>query len=263
MGASKEELLAAIAAAGTQGRVDYEQAQAANSQAQAEAIRMALSNGVAQSAGGGAQQELARIIGQPYQVSNDRLAANAQAQETWFNHSKWNSGVFQGNLDKLREALIAQTLAEQAAGGSGGGSGGGGGGKDPKEVDWYDNLKSIFGTQELGFKGIAAEAKNLGLNSSNESGLPRYLQTRQYAMDEYGVPEGVAASEYGPSKYAFTGDPKKPGVMESAATVRTKNHLKAFKKAVKQIGRQTPGNQAYWNRQAIQTAKKRVKRKRK
>lgn len=255
----KAQLLAAIAAAGTQGRVDYEQAQAANSAAQHDALRAALSQSIAMGAPQGANDEISRIIGQPYQVSNERLAANAQAQETWMNHAKWNSGVFQGNVERLRDALIAQTLAEQAAGGgSGGGGGGGGGGSDPG--DWYENLKDSFGTAALGFDAIGAEAKALGLHKWSNTGMSPHAATAKFAEENYGVPAGVAASKYTQPKddVKFEAEAK-----SRVASVKNKKSLKKFTKGLRATAKSIPGNQKYITSKFKAQAKSQVQAKRK
>ena len=250
---TKEELLAAIAAAGTQGKVDYEAAQVANRNAQAAAIQAALA-GVAANSNPGAQQQLSQIVSQPYQVSNEHLAANEAAQQTWMNESKWNTGVFQGNIERLRDALIAQTLAEQAAsggGGGGGGSGGGGGGSDT--IDWYSNLKDAFGTADIGKQAIAAEADQLGLTKYKNSGLSPHEATQQYAVDKYGVPPGVAAAWYKQSKDDVAIQNAATNLARKAG--RGKLPMRQLKSKLRANNRANPGDQTYIRKQAVEMAR--------
>ena len=151
----KEQLLAAIAAAGTQGKVDYEQAKAAQAAQQAQAIQAALA-GAAATTTPEMQAKMSGIISQPYQAGSAYLDANSAAQQNWMNHAQWNTGVFQGNLERLRDALVAQAYAQAAADAAGGG---GGSGRKPKEPPtWAESLVDQFGTQKQGFEAIRQEA---------------------------------------------------------------------------------------------------------
>lgn len=258
MAVDKEAMLAAIAQAGTAGKQAYEQAQAAMAAQQAEAIRMALASGVAQNSNMGAQAEIQRIVSQPYQTRAAQLTSNEAAMTDWFNRTGVNARQWGDVMAGLTEAVAARAAAE--GGGGGGGSGGGGGGGEDT-FDWYENLKDTFGTADLGWDAIAGEAKSLGLNSIQNPDQPRYLQTRDYATNAYGVPPEIAAGKFLPSEFAFSGDDEAPGVMESATTVGNRRQFKQFKKDVKRVGRSTPGNQSYWVRQSINTAKGKIKPK--
>lgn len=258
MALGKEELLASIAAAGSAGRAAYDQANQAIAAQQQEAVRMALASSVAGNAPMGAQDEIQRIVSQPYQTRTAQITSNRASMDDWYNRQSAMQGTYLDTALRLAELQAAGALGGGSGGGGGGGGSGGGGGGD---VDWDKNLAALFGTREAGFDAIANEAKALGLNSVENPDLPRYLQTRQYATSAYGVPEAVAESEFLPSKYAYSGDKDHPGVMESALTVGNRKQFKQFKRDAKTLDRNTKGNQSYWTRQAIQTAKRRVKKK--
>lgn len=253
MAVDKEGLLAALAQAGTQGAADYKTAQDQIASQQADAIRMALANGVASSAPAGAQAELSNIVSQPYEASQRHLTENAAASQDWFNRSRWDTGVFQSGIDGLREALIARAQAE-AAGGGGGGSGGGGsgGGGSGDAGDWYSGLKDAFGTADLGWAGIKGETQN----DWHQSGVPDYEAARQHAINDYGVPAGIAATKFAPSKDETA---LARALGDSAKTVKNRHQLKRFVKDARALGTQSKAtNRGYYQNQAIQQARQQV-----
>lgn len=259
MAVDKEALLAAVAQAGNQGRIDYEQAQAANQAAQQEAIRQALANSVASQAPAGAQAEIAQIISRPYEASQTRLNEQHFASQDWYNRTRTNADQFLTAQQGLAEALTARALAEAQARGSGGGGSGGGDGGSDAVIDWYDNLKDVFGTADIAKGAIAAEAQNLGLHKWSVSGKAPFEVDREYAMDEYGVPAGVAGTWFTQPKDEAKFQSAIPGVI---AGIKNK---KGAKKAIRQARSQAkalPGNQHYLVSMVRQQAKAKVQRRR-
>jgi hypothetical protein len=213
MAVDKAAMLAALAQQGSAGLKAYQDAQASIAAQKQEALRLALSSGIAGSANQGAQDQLARTVGQGYDSRAAQLTSNQATSQDWFARQQASAGVWADTMSGLQEAVLARALADAAGGGgSGGGSGGGGGGGKEKEFDWEKNLSEKFGTTDRGLDGIYAEAKGLGLNSDNPEmrGMPRYLQTRGYAENEYGIPADVTALEFGPSEFQSLAETAKP-----------------------------------------------------
>lgn len=210
MALGKEELLAAIAAAGSAGRAAYDQAQAQIAQQQKQAVAQALASGVAGNAPAGAQEQLAGIISQPYQNRTAQITSNRATMDDWYNRQSAMQGTYLDTALRLAELQAAGLGGGSGGGGGGGGGRGGGGDDDP--FDWEGALSDKWGTTERGFDGIWNEAKALGLNSVQNPDLPRYQQTRAYATSAYGVPEGVAEIEFGPTKFQSAAETLAPNL---------------------------------------------------
>lgn len=206
MAVDKESLLAAVAQAGSAGKQAYEQAQQALAAQQADAVRMALSNGISRDANAGAQAELQRIVAQPYQTRAAQLTSNEAASNDWFNRMGVNARQWGDVMSGLTEAVAARAAAQAAGGG-----GGGGGGSD-KPFDWYKNFQDTFGTAALGFDALPGEASAAGATDWHQTGVAPWQGVRNYAMNQYGMPESIANSKWGPSAFQQAADQKLSGV---------------------------------------------------
>lgn len=199
----KAALLDAIAKSGSAGRAAYEQAQQALAGQQAEAVRMALASGVAGQAPSGAQAEIERIVSQPYQSRTAQLQQNQASMEDWYNRLSASRGSWADQQKALQDFALQQALAEATGGG------GGGGGRTPQEPSWYENVKDVFGTGELAKPGIEGEAIAAGAADWRKTGMSPAAGIRQFAINEYGVPEGIGSSWY----------PESPFVTETASFI--------------------------------------------
>jgi hypothetical protein len=256
MALGKEELLAAIAAAGTAGRTAYDQANQAIAAQQQEAVRAALASGVAGQAPAGAQAEISRIVSQPYQQRSAQITQNRATMDDWYARQSAMQGTF---LDQSLALAEAQAAAALAGGGGGGSGGGGGGGGDDAPFDWYENLKDTFGTADLGFGGIQSEAEALGLTQYKNSGMAPYEATQQYAMSEYGVPQGVAMSKYKQSEDDMAIQGAAGGLVGGYSA--GKYGMKELKSRLRKNNRANPGDQTYIRKAAVAQAKASPRRK--
>ena len=180
----KAGLLAAVAAAGTKGAEDYKAAQAQLAAQQADAVRMALANGVASNAPQGALDEVSRIISQPYQNRQAQLTSNAAGSADFFGKLGASADTFMTQANALIPAIQEQyRLSQQGSGGGGGGS----------EKDVWDALRSDFGTL-----GQAKEYFGSQTASNERGALPGWYGAQQAALG-YGLePAQVQALGIGP-----------------------------------------------------------------
>jgi len=191
MAVDKAAMLAAIAQAGSQGKADYETAQAQMAAQQQSAIQAALANGLARNAPAGAQAELANIVGGGYRGRQAQLTSNQATSQDWFNRTGANAGLWGDVLNPLMDAVTARAQIE-AAGGGGSGGGGGGSGKGDEPLDWYSNLKDLYGTSDNAKTAIAGIA-----NDWHTSGVSNREASRRYAQS-LGIPAELL-NEYGGS----------------------------------------------------------------
>lgn len=206
----KQELLDAIARSGSAGKAAYEQAQQSLGAQQAEAVRMALSSGIAGQAPAGAQAELQRIISEPYQSRTAQLTQNQAAMQDWYNRLGAARGAWADQQNALQQYALEQALA-QASGGGGGG--GGGGGASSTQDSWYKDLLKQFGTAEIAKSAIPSEAEAAGLTQDWRSGGMSPIEAiRKYASETYGVPAGTVEKWFPESDFST-------GVSQTLASV--------------------------------------------
>lgn len=233
----KQELLDAIARSGSAGKAAYEQAQQGLAAQQAEAVRMALSSGVAGQAPAGAQAELQRIISEPYQTRTAQLTQNQAAMQDWYNRLGAARGAWADQQNALQQYALEQALA-QATGGGGGGGGGGGTTKTPKEKTWEDLLNEQFGSTTLAEKALPVEAQAAGYTDWKTMGMSPTAGIRQYASETYGVPAATSAALFPESEFskAWSGFTT-PGAFKN---ISKKQAAEQIRRVVKQAP-QNPG----------------------
>lgn len=216
---TKEELLAAIAAAGSAGRQAYERAQQRLQEMQAEAVRQALASTIMAGAPAGAGEQIASTVSAPYQRRAAQLTQDQAASEDWFNRLSASRAPYMDALEHLGQIAFERALAEALVRRTGGG------GSADEPPTWEDVLSDQFGTVERGFDVIGLQARKEKL-----PGEPRYMAAKRIATGRYGVPSEVAAVEFPPSPFQLKAETYKPT-------------LRNFKRLVLKA-RETPGSQA-------------------
>ena len=186
----KQALLDALAQSGSAGKAAYEQAQAELARQQQAAIQGALASGVAGNAPSGAQSQLQQIISQPYQSRMAQLTQNQASQQDWYNRLGAATGAWADQQQALQQAALASALAKATGGGGGGGGGGAG---DGSTFDWYQNLKDMYGTGEIGKSTVINEAMTSGNADWRTTGVSPTQARRDYLSYVYGIPQDVAA----------------------------------------------------------------------
>lgn len=174
--ASKDELLAAIAAAGTRGQQAYEAAQASIEQQKAAAIQQALSSSIAGNAPESARAQLSQTISAPYQQRQAALTSNAAASQDFYGRLGASAGVFTDQVNALGPALTQQyeqNLALKMAGSSA---------KEPKEPTQFEMRSAI----------------EKFARTQDPGGKPWWVKAREIAQQQ-GVPSKDAESWFGPS----------------------------------------------------------------
>lgn len=243
----KAALLGAIAAGGTRAKEAYESSLAQLRTSNQDAIRMALSNSIAQSVPTEGQSQLSQTISQPYQNQSANLMAQQGMSGDYFSKMGASAGTYMDQASALVPALEKRYELELAnkiamAGSGGGGSGGGGGGGD--EVDPFLALTKSLGGKE---------------NTKDYfSGLGDKYQARAFAI-EAGVPEGIANSWFTPySSGAEEYESEMPGAISYG--LANKQNIKQFRKNAMIRARELPGNQIQSRKKAVQ-AYKRIKKR--
>lgn len=92
MALGREELLAAIAAAGSAGRTAYDQANAEIARQQQQAVQQAMS--AAAFAPAEAQAQVGQIAGAPYQARSAQITSNRATMDDWYNRQSAMQGTF-------------------------------------------------------------------------------------------------------------------------------------------------------------------------
>ena len=263
----KAELLGAVAAAGTRGKAAYDQAQESLRQQNQEAVRMALSNSIAQSMPTEGQNQLAARISQPYQNQGANLTAQSATVDDYFNRIGTSAGTYMDQASALVPALerryeleLANALALRewdAAHSGGGGSGGGGGGSDTN--DWL-SLKKEFGSEGavkdffLGTaQGDKYQARALAIEAGMPEGLANSYFTRYGSGDEEFADIGSQAlSKYQSGNLIWTDADGREFPVRNRRQLRTR---------LSEIATQIPGNQHSLRKQILSQAKKKSKAK--
>lgn len=293
MAVDKQALLDAVAQRGTAGRKAYEDAQKALGGQQSDAIRSALANGVASQAPAGAQAELSRIVGVPYQNRQAQLTSDLASQEDWYNRAGTSAGQWADNMTGMHTAVTTRAEQERAlvlelqriewdqkmkeyalrmysmlqgdaeSGGGGGGSGGSGSGGSGID-DWYENVKDLFGTGENAESGIWGEAmQSVADTPWGQIGEAPHAYAQRYATEKFGVPAGVAGGWYPQPKEDVKFQDKLRNTFTKIAAKPKKKQARAATNALTNIraaAKTTPGNQKYLVAQA-KAAKQAIKKK--
>jgi len=194
----KAALLDAIARSGSAGQAAYDQAQAAIAQQQADAVRMALSSGIAGNAPTGAQAELQQIISQPYQSRSAQITQNQANMKDWYSRLAASQGAWADQQNALQSIALEQALAK-ATGGSGGGSGGSGGSSTDS---WDKQLKDAFGTLDIAKASLPNEANAANATDWHTTGVEPTQGVRDYASFVYGVPASTSAAWFPQPQFA-------------------------------------------------------------
>lgn len=190
---NKDQLLQAVAQAGSQGAADYKAAQDALAAQQRSAVQSALATSVPLNAE--QQGAVGGIISGGYAPHQTQLAANNTANQTYFGQAGAAGGRFFDSLKNTilpaRLAANAEELAASGGGGSGGGRGGGGDKSPQPEGWWNDDLKAQFDTKD----NLYAYIKSLP-----GEGRSAAFQVQRAKAQELGVPAAVLQTRFTPSK---------------------------------------------------------------
>jgi hypothetical protein len=261
-------MLAALAEAGTAGKKAYEDAQAAVNAQKQEAIRQALSSGIAGNAPEGFQSQLVGTISQPYQSRNVQLASQQATSQDWHNRLGANANMWGTVMQGLQETVLAKALFEASLGGGGGGCGGGSGGGSGGSggddmIAWDDALKDTYSTLDIAKGAIGKEALNSMAGQWGQTDLAPYQFQGAYLEDMYGAPSGVGASWYPQPKDEAEVQANIGTTFKSLSGMGPRKASKNARGLItnaRAVGKSLPGNQKYLVRQAKQ-AKKFVRKK--
>jgi len=236
----KQALLDAIAQSGSAGKAAYDQAQAEMARQQQEAVRAALSSGIAGNAPSGAQAQLEQIISQPYQARTAQLTQNRATMQDWYNRLGASTGAWADQQQGLQQAAIAAALAR--ATGSGGGGGGGG-----SDSSWYDNLRDQYGTGEIAQDTIVNEALQNAGQDWRQTGISPVEARRNYLQYVYGVPAETAAAFF-PNRF---GEWSTQLISSAQTPQQAKKYLGIIRQQARQASVQAPGSATgYYGQQA-------------
>ncbi len=252
----KAGLLAAVAAAGSQGATDYQASQSVLTGHKTDAIRQVLSSSIAKAAPPGAGDVLSGIISQPYNTRQAQLSSNAATDSAYYGTLGNASGTYateQNKLPAMIEAnyqtelakVRAEWEADQARRASSGGGGGGGGGSSTyaqliKEYGGKGNLQDYI-------KGAAAESGDpYGAQAiAIELGIDPFVAKQRF-------PYGSADEQYLDAGNA---------AFRSALAAKQRPTLGQFRQGLASISVQLPGNQHPLRRQLVQQYKATLKKK--
>jgi hypothetical protein len=235
-----------VAEAGNRGRQAFQQSQAAIAASQQQAVQGALQSGLAQSVAPEGQQQLAGMIQAP---GNTRIAGLGFQEQAFANDAYKSAGAIGEYLNTQRDTILPgmlreleEELAAKAAGGGGGRGGGGGGrggggrggGGSGSLDDYTDLFKADFGTTDKGKVNLFLSKQSRGYG---EPGLPKTLRTRQYAAEQYGVPQELLEYYVPETKFFKKAKQGLEAASKQGLTAKT------FNKALRTSAQAQPGDQ--------------------